>query len=644
MGFRSVLLLLLSLLVLGAQAQRVIYRSPNRRLAVCQSPGRAGFTLVNTSGQGPELLGYSLTGDFHKALENPGFQLIMDAYALADKPKAPVLYDTRDYPEAVAPLLTDQWDQFYPYNLQTPLIEGEHCAVGCVALAMAQVMRYWGFYEPTGVDSYTYTDSLGCQQELTVHFPVNEGYDFPHMLDSYVPDSYNQTQLDAMNHLLADCGIAVNMKYGVGSSGARSIRQALALTSFFGYDKGLQMYFRDFFSYAEWEQMLKEELAHGRPVLMSATSPSLSHAFCCDGYDEQGLFHLNMGMAGDADGYYYLPYLTPKQPEWYDLDSPEGGMNLLQCITVGIQPPGKAEKPHSQRPFFAFAGIASDVPKAGRNNQLSVVTQELSNTGWNLLDGKVSLVMKRNEEVLCELATYPHPFLLEEVDDTVYTDTLSFTIPAEIPVGTYRIVPAYQQRTTDGSMPVWTEARTSIGTPNYLLARVEADEVTLLTDSQKTAHLSLLEYQFPDTIVQGTYPQFAFTLQNHQQEYCGRMFVLFEPVDKPDTYRMIQTEGLTLSADEQTHRFFHQTRVPVPTGDYNLRVCYDVNLFNDSLIWLSEEPLKVVSVVAKTNAIEAVSAAHDEVCYDLQGRPVSRPQKRGIYIRKQQGAIRKIRK
>lgn len=619
---------------------QVVYRSPNRRMAVCQSAHRPGFALVNTTEQGPELLGYSLTGDFHKAMENPGFQQIIQALSInAGAPVSPSFVSS-DYPAAVAPLLTDLWDQFAPYNLQTPLIGGEHCAVGCVALAMAQVMRYWGFYQPTGVDSYTYIDSLGCKQELTVRFP-QQGYDFQHMVDSYLPDHDDQPQLDAMNRLLADCGIAVNMKYGVSSSGARSIRQPIALANFFGYDKGLQMYFRDFFPYSEWEQMLMEELSHGRPVLMSATSPSLSHAFCCDGYDEDRLFHLNLGMSGDADGYYYLPYLTPKQPKWYDVDSPEGGMNLLQSVTVGIQPPSLVETPHVQHPFFAFSGLSASVSKASRNECLSVVTQELSNTGWNMLDGRVALLLKRDQQVVSVLAEYPHPFLLEEVDDTVYTDTLSFVIPADVPVGTYRVVPAFAQRSDGVSSPAWTEARTSVGTPNYLLAHVGEQTVELLPDSQRTAHLSLVDYQFPDTVVQSTYPQFSFTLQNHQMEYCGRMYVLFEPVDKPGTYRRIQTEGLTLNADEVTRRYFHQTKVPIPLGDYYLRLCYDVNLFNDSLVWLSSEPLKVISVVSPTNAVSAPSAPPAEECYDLYGRSVPLPGKRGIYITRRQGAIRK---
>jgi len=48
-------------------------------------------------------------------------------------------------------LLTSMWHQGYPYNILCP--EGDtcnHCPVGCVALAGAQIMRYWA-WPPTGI-------------------------------------------------------------------------------------------------------------------------------------------------------------------------------------------------------------------------------------------------------------------------------------------------------------------------------------------------------------------------------------------------------------------------------------------------------------------------------------------------------------
>ncbi len=40
------------------------------------------------------------------------------------------------------PLLTTSWGQDAPYNANCPVVDGVRCPTGCVATAMAQVMRY----------------------------------------------------------------------------------------------------------------------------------------------------------------------------------------------------------------------------------------------------------------------------------------------------------------------------------------------------------------------------------------------------------------------------------------------------------------------------------------------------------------------
>lgn len=604
---------------------------------------RGGFEIVCERDGQEVLLGYSSHGHFDRAIENPGFQLLLKTYeesaVLEQRVGGLSTLSSLGTPSAVEPLLTDIWDQFEPYNAFTPCIGEKHCAVGCVALAMAQVLRYWK--AQPHADEYTYTDSLGCKQTLTVHFPSS--YDYANMLDSYVEGHYTEAQLTAVARLLADCGIAVDMRYGISSSGANTIRQAQALREFFSFSPSLQHYYRDFYTTAEWNEMLRTELAEGRPILMAAQSPSLAHAFVCDGYDEQGLYHLNLGMGGDADGYYYLPHLTPKQPEWYDLDSPEGGMNLLQYAILGAEPSfSTAEVPHYT---FAFAGMEVVEGRASREGALSLASQNLSNVGWNEHEGEVALLLKKGEEVMEVLARYNHGFLLEEVEDTSYTDTLTFSVPSHVSDGTYRVVPAFQQPVAPASPQtlVWEEARTSVGTPNYLLLHVSPEGVVLYQDTLRTASLTLEDYSFPDTIVRSSKPEFSFTIKNNLSAYNGRFFVTLEPVGKEGTYRYIQYEGLSLEPGETTRRYFHRTSVPVAEGDYNLYLFYDQNLFNDSLLSVSEEPLKVVHVVG-ANGIQSVedAAAVGASCVDLQGRPLARPPKHEVYIEQKKDKSKKI--
>ncbi|MBO7629572.1 MAG: C10 family peptidase, partial [Bacteroidales bacterium] len=54
--------------------------------------------------------------------------------------------------QTVDPLITAKWGQGSPYNALCP----PNTPVGCVAVAMGQVMRYWGYPEH-GIDSHSYT-------------------------------------------------------------------------------------------------------------------------------------------------------------------------------------------------------------------------------------------------------------------------------------------------------------------------------------------------------------------------------------------------------------------------------------------------------------------------------------------------------
>ena len=127
-------------------------------------------------------------------------------------------------PSKVEPLLTDTWDQYAPFNNLCPVDStGERCVVGCVATAMSQVMRYWE-WPIRGTGSHEYVDSLGTGLTLSADFSSHT-YDWAQMLDRYVEGNYTQAQADAVALLSLDCGIAVNTRYGSGSSGANSIRQ-----------------------------------------------------------------------------------------------------------------------------------------------------------------------------------------------------------------------------------------------------------------------------------------------------------------------------------------------------------------------------------------------------------------------------------
>ena len=74
-----------------------------------------------------------------------------------------------------------------------PTIAGKHCQTGCVATAMAQVMNF--------------------------HQWPKEGFDWGNMLNLYDCEATEKEKL-AVAQLMAACGEAVNMEYGVTTSAA----------------------------------------------------------------------------------------------------------------------------------------------------------------------------------------------------------------------------------------------------------------------------------------------------------------------------------------------------------------------------------------------------------------------------------------
>ena len=514
-------------------------------------------------------------------------------------------------PQRVEPLLRDAWSQYAPYNNMCPLdAQGQRCVVGCVATAMTQVMHYWE-WPKHGTGYHEYVDIKGCEQRLSSNF-AEHAYDWKNILDAYEEGGYTTTQADAIALLSSDCGIAVSTSYGAESSGARSVFQPMAMVNHFGYDKGTQLLFRDFYSLEEITLMLKRELAAGRPVLISGYSNIGGHAFVIDGYDENDWFHVHLGNPdNDGDGWTYLPYMVPDQPTWYFKDSPENGMNFLQMFTIGLMPSHHAQAVGVERHNFAFQYIGAvrekeDALPVYPRNRVDVTVHDLANVGWNLLDDSVAIMLKHGDEVVCPLYTYQRQFELEEVEDTTYTDTLRLSIPEKVKDGVYTMVPMYRDNALDGGKE-WREARTSTGTPNYLLAHVQGKDVTLSSDTASYAYLTLEDYDFPDFMIHDSNPVYSLTLKNHNAEMAGRLYLVLESVDDPSKTFYLQRQGITMEKDEVSTRTFHKSRLYLPRlGCYRLHVRYESNLFADEVCELPL-PEEVIITVLSGNEIEIAS-------------------------------------
>lgn len=209
----------------------------------------------------------------------------------------------------VGPLLSTKWMQHAPYNALCPSSSGVNAKVGCGAIALGQVLRYWQYpANPRGVHSYS-ENNFGTH---TVHFD-SASYDYSLMPIALTGSSSSDSIIETAK-LLYHCGVSINMQYGISASGVFASNIASALINHFGYAKNVGNASKSEYSEAMWVQMLKNNLDLNRPIIyrgVDSENANNAHIWVCDGYDAQNRFHFNFGWNGNHDGFYLLSAISP---------------------------------------------------------------------------------------------------------------------------------------------------------------------------------------------------------------------------------------------------------------------------------------------------------------------------------------------
>ena len=214
-----------------------------------------------------------------------------------------------EYKKSVNPLITTRWNQYAPYNNHCPYPaasngNGDRCLTGCVATAMAQIMNYHK-YPNHGVGSISYDYSYnGNSGSLNFNFE-DVTFDWSNMLDNY-DSNYSPQQADAVSWLMAACGASVKMGYSKTASAGSFYRVDDAFLDYFDYERA-RFDSRSFYDDEHWMMMIFSNLSNGLPILYTGDRENKpGHAFILDGYDENGLVHVNWGWGGLSDGYYSI--------------------------------------------------------------------------------------------------------------------------------------------------------------------------------------------------------------------------------------------------------------------------------------------------------------------------------------------------
>lgn len=311
----------------------------------------AGYLIVAADDVAAPVLGYSDSGTFDPDNIPVNLRWWFGEYckqiesavkAGATEYKAPA---SRADWTSIAPMIATRWDQGAPYWNMCPEIDGERTVTGCVATAMAQVMKYFNWPERVGANANFSYEWRATGQKLEWD-ASGETLDWANMLDTYRTGAYNETQANAVAKLMKVCGYSVGMNYNVastGGSGASDFNAACALVDYFDYDKGINVCLREYYTAEKWQEMVYDNLRTCGPVLYAGSNDSAGHAFVCDGYrSEDGYFHFNWGWSGYSDGYFLLNALDPDNQ---GIGGSTAGYNNGQSIVLGIKKPGGSAKP-----------------------------------------------------------------------------------------------------------------------------------------------------------------------------------------------------------------------------------------------------------------------------------------------------------
>ncbi len=321
------------------------------------APAR-GFVIVTANNNLTPVIGYSVESNFNTQFDKTGLNEWMNHAAshihAAIQNNAPAnaqinsewnayaqeININQAKSQVVTPLLSTMWGQDTFYNQYCPYNSTDHqtCATGCVATSMAQIMKYWN-YPSQGTGSFGYDN-----------VPPNYLWNYGVQSANFAGTTYNwnlmPNQVTGANSniaaLMYQCGVAVEMSYGdlnQGGSAAYTLASEApawkhtaqsAFATYFSYNPStLKGIVEANYTASAWVTMLKTELIEGRPVQYVGYDTIFGgHAWVCDGFDENDMFHMNWGWNGAGNGYFSLSSLSS---EGYNFSTKEAAL-------IGIQP------------------------------------------------------------------------------------------------------------------------------------------------------------------------------------------------------------------------------------------------------------------------------------------------------------------
>ncbi len=407
-------------------------------LYVFNQPER-GYMIVSADDVAAPVIGYSDNGRFDPDNLPENFRYWLEQCKVQIQAASASGFESYSRSETVtrepiAPLMSTIWDQNAPYNDLCPKLDGVSTFTGCVATAMAEVMKYHNWPDKVSENAnITYQWYTGETVTLSEDFS-NFEFDWANMIDDYSVKSTPE-QAAAVAKLMQACGYSVNMHYGTSSSGAHAPVVGNALVEYFKYDAGLHNEPRELHSTVEWENMVYENLKTCGPVIYWG-SGSGSHCFVCDGYRGNGYYHFNWGWSGLSDGWFLLDMLNPGAT---GIGGSSGGFNNAQGALFGIKPASPGVSTERRYTLYSSEGI-SNVFLSG--SSLEMFGEFMNFSPFKIKGNYVFRVYSDDGKYLMSLPL-EMPASPSELYTLNYETMLKGDIPASLPDGTYHIYPAF---------------------------------------------------------------------------------------------------------------------------------------------------------------------------------------------------------
>lgn len=208
------------------------------------------------------------------------------------------------------------YNKFCPHDSVLGGNSDGRALVGCVAVAMGQILWYWEWPKAAIVKDDNDNSLIRV-------------YDWEKM-PTRLRNTTDMYSVDQVANLLHDIGVASKMDYGIHGSGASNSDARNALRNVFAYIDSAA--FNTI--HTNLYEIMKQDLDLSRPVYFSGANlaDSTAHAMVIDGYDIKDNFHLNFGWGGYHNGYYSLT----SQNFYY----PDGQSAFYRLRPIQVDPHG----------------------------------------------------------------------------------------------------------------------------------------------------------------------------------------------------------------------------------------------------------------------------------------------------------------